>query len=249
MTRWQEIASQLRDAIVTGQHPPGSKLPKEEELEQRYKVSRTTVRRAIAALTNEGLVRPVRKGGTIVQHQGARHTVTLDTTVYRDEDGYYFGQAVQPLRALQPSTVTIGPCPPDLVHILGVQTGAEVVIRDRVMGDPATGQVMQLATSYLPADLAVGTVLAEPNTGPGGIYDRMEQDLGWGPLEWEGFISARAATPDEVRLLGLAPGVPVLCVTRTTMATAGTVAGRVVEVNVTRRDASRFAVGYPIVRA
>lgn len=58
MTRWQEIASQLRDAIVTGQHPPGSKLPKEEELEQRYKVSRTTVRRAIAALTNEGLVRP-----------------------------------------------------------------------------------------------------------------------------------------------------------------------------------------------
>ncbi|MER5322978.1 UTRA domain-containing protein [Streptosporangium roseum] len=57
-----------------------------------------------------------------------------------------------------------------------------------------------------------------------------------------------AATPDEARLLGLAPGVPVLCVTRTTTATEGLVAGRVVEVNVTRRDASRFEVGYPIER-
>lgn len=248
MTRWETVADALREGIVTGQYPPGSKLPKEEELEQQFGVSRTTVRRAVAKLASEGLVRPVRKGGTIVQHQGARHVITLDTGVYRDELGYYFSQAVQPLRPVRQPTVTTGPCPPDVVPLLGLQTGDQVVIRDRVMGDPETGRVVQLATSYLPADLAAGTVLAEADTGPGGIYDRMEQDLGWGPLEWEGLITARAATPDEARLLGLAPGVPVLCTTRVTTATAGTAAGRVVEVNVTRRDASRFAVGYPIVR-
>ncbi|MGW0443788.1 hypothetical protein ACWDWV_00205 [Streptosporangium sandarakinum] len=64
----------------------------------------------------------------------------------------------------------------------------------------------------------------------------MEHDL-----RWDGPITARAAIPKEVRLLGLAPGVPVLCVTRTITATAGPAAGRVVEVNVTRRDASRWA--------
>lgn len=107
---------------------------------------------------------------------------------------------------------------------------------------------MQLATSHLPADLAVGTVFAQADTGPGGIYDRMELDLGWGELEWEGAITARAATAEESSFLHLAPGVPVLCVTRTAIATAGAAEGRVVEVNVTRRDASRFEIRYPIVR-
>ncbi|MDP9866630.1 MULTISPECIES: GntR family transcriptional regulator [Streptosporangium] len=248
MTRWQDVADDLRTAILNGTYPPDSTIPKEEQLEARYDCSRTMIRRAVAQLTKEGLLRPVRKGGTYVQQHPARQRLTLDTGAYRDELGYFFAAATQPLRPLQPPTVTEGPCPPDLVALLGLETGASVVIRDRVMGDPGAGRAVQLATSYLPADLAAGTVLAEADTGPGGIYDRMEQDLGWGVLEWAGAISARAATPEETSLLGLAPGVPVLCVTRTTTATAGPTAGRVVEVNVTRRDASRFEVGYPIVR-
>ncbi|MEV0582760.1 UTRA domain-containing protein [Nonomuraea sp. NPDC050310] len=122
----------------------------------------------------------------------------------------------------------------------GLAAGDPVVIRDRVMGDPETGRVVQLATSYLPGDLAAGTVLAQADTGPGGIYDRMETDLGWGRLDWEGVITARAATPEETSLLQLAPGVPVLCVIRTTIATAGAAEGR---------DAGGFEVRYPIHRA
>ncbi|GAA1004983.1 GntR family transcriptional regulator [Acrocarpospora pleiomorpha] len=213
-----------------------------------YSCSRTTVRRAIAQLTAEGLVLPVRRGGTKVRAQADRASVGLDTTAYRDDLGYYFSQAVQPWRALRTPTVQSGPCPPDVAPLLGLGFGEPVVIRDRVMGDPDTGKVMQLATSYLPADLADGTVLAQADTGPGGIYDRMENDLGWGSLDWEGAISARPATPEESELLGLEPGVPVLCVTRMTIATAGSAEGRVVEVNLTRRDASRFQVRYAINR-
>lgn len=249
MARWHEVADELRNAITTGVYAPGTKIPKEEELEERYGVSRTTVRRAIAQLTGEGLLQPVRRGGTTVRRQPPRQSLTLDLQAHRDELGYYFGHAVQTLRAMQTPTVTEGPCPPDVATVLGIAAGDPVVIRDRVMGDPATGRVMQLATSYLPADLAAGTVLAEADTGPGGIYDRMEADhLGWGVLEWTGTISARAATPEETALLDLDPGVPVLCVIRTTTASSGAAAGRVVEVNVTRRDASRFEVGYPITR-
>ncbi|MFI6883947.1 GntR family transcriptional regulator [Streptosporangium canum] len=249
MPLWHDVADALRHAITTGKYLPGSKIPTEDELQEQYGCSRTTIRRAVAQLTEEGLLRPVRRGGTHVREHPARERLTLDTNVWRDELGYYFSSVTQTLRALQPPTVTEGPCPPDLVALLGLQAGAPVVIRDRVMGNPDTGQAVQLATSYLPADLAAGTILAEADTGPGGIYDRMEAaDLGWGRLEWAGAISARAATPEETRLLGLAPGVPVLCVTRTTTATAGPGAGRVVEVNVTRRDSSRFEVGYPIAR-
>lgn len=61
--------------------------------------------------------------------------ITVDTKVFRDELGYYFGRAVQELRALQPPAVTTGPCPPDLVPVLGLTAGVQVVIRDRVLGD------------------------------------------------------------------------------------------------------------------
>jgi GntR family transcriptional regulator len=248
MVRWHEVAQALREAITAGTYPPGTKIPTEDQLEAMFSCSRTTIRRAVAQLTAEGLVTPVRKGGTTVREQPERASLALDTRAYRDEIGYYFSQAVQNLRPLQPPTVSQGSCPPDVVPLLGLQPGDPVIIRDRVMGDPDTRRVVQLATSYLPADLAAGTVLAEADTGPGGIYDRMEQDLGWGTLDWEGVITARAATVDEMRLLALAPGVPVLCVTRTAIATAGQAEGRVVEVNVTRRDASRVEVRYPIER-
>ncbi|MFG3439949.1 GntR family transcriptional regulator [Nonomuraea sp. NPDC047897] len=249
MARWHEVAQALREAIAAGTYPPGTKIPKEEELERQFDCSRTTIRRAVAQLTTEGLVTPVRRGGTTVRAPLERQSLTLDMQVYRDEIGYYFSQAVQSLRPLQPPTVTEGPCPPDVVALLGLEPGDPVVIRDRIMGDPQTGRVLQLATSYLPADLAAGTVLAQAETGPGGIYDRMEHDLGWGPLEWEGVITARAATADEAHLLNMPPGVPVLCVSRSAIATAGTADGRVVELNVTRRDASRVEVRYPVTRA
>ncbi|MGW4413070.1 GntR family transcriptional regulator [Nonomuraea sp. NPDC004702] len=249
MARWHEVAQALRKALAAGTYPAGTNIPKEEELEERFDVSRTTVRRAVAQLTAEGLLTPVRRGGTTVREQPERQSLALDTRVYRDQIGYYFSQVVQDLRALRPPTLAEGPCPPDVAQRLGLQPGDPVVIRDRVMGDPETHRVVQLATSYLPADLAAGTVLAQADTGPGGIYDRMENELGWGLLEWEGVITARPATAEEGDLLGLAPGVPVLCVTRSTIATAGPSEGRVVEVNATRRDASRVEVRYPISRA
>lgn len=245
---WTQITDRIRADIISGRWPTGTLMPRELDLAQTYGTSKVTIHKALAKLETEGIVVQTQGRGTLVRTHPLRERLTLDTKVHRDELGYYFSAAVQTWRAVQPPTVAEGPCPLDLLPVLGLEAGALVVIRDRVMGDPSTGKVTQLATSYLPSDLAAGTILAQADTGPGGIYDRMEGDLGWGRLEWAGVISARAATPDETRLLGLNPGVPVLCVTRTTTATAGPAAGRVVEVNVTRRDASRNEVGYPIER-
>jgi GntR family transcriptional regulator len=248
MALWQQITDRIRADIIAGTYPAGELMPREIDLADAYGVSKATVHKALAHLETEGLVVQAQGRGTVVRRHPARTRLALDTHAYRDELGYYFSQIVQDLRPVQPPTVTEGPCPPDVLPLLGLRAGDSVVIRDRVMGDPETGDVVQLATSYLPADLAADTVLAQADTGPGGIYDRMETDLGWGALEWEGVITARAATPEESSLLHLAPGVPVLCVTRTSIATAGAAEGRVVEVNVTRRDASRFEIRYPIAR-
>jgi GntR family transcriptional regulator len=62
----ERIASELRDAIVRGDHPPGSKLPTEAELARRYDAGRGTVRAALRAVEMEGLVTSRQGSGRVV---------------------------------------------------------------------------------------------------------------------------------------------------------------------------------------
>ena len=112
------------------------------------------------------------------------------------------------------------------------------------MGDPATSEPKQLATSYIPAGLAAELpVLGEPDTGSGGIYDRMEE-AGYGPIRWSEAISTRMPSPSEAKALRLPSGVPLLRVIRL----ARSPSKRPLEVNDTRMDGDRWEIGYPITR-
>ncbi len=57
----EDVAEQLRDAILDGLLPPGSKLPPERVLANRFQVNRTSLRQAIKVLEGLGLV-AVRQG-------------------------------------------------------------------------------------------------------------------------------------------------------------------------------------------
>lgn len=59
-----DIALQLRDAILDGRFPPGSKLPPERELAEEFNVNRTSIREAIKVLEGLGLV-DVRQGSGV----------------------------------------------------------------------------------------------------------------------------------------------------------------------------------------
>ena len=59
----KQIAEQLRAAIVSGQFKIGERLPTEDELAQRYGVSRPSVREALKRLAAQNLVR-ARRGPT-----------------------------------------------------------------------------------------------------------------------------------------------------------------------------------------
>ena len=48
---FQQLAETLRAAIDAGEYPPGSRLPTENELCERYSVSRVTVRKALDELS------------------------------------------------------------------------------------------------------------------------------------------------------------------------------------------------------
>jgi DNA-binding FadR family transcriptional regulator len=57
----ENVARQLRQAILDGTYAPGDRLPIERELSERFEVSRSMVRQALLILEQQGLVR-VRSG-------------------------------------------------------------------------------------------------------------------------------------------------------------------------------------------
>ena len=63
---WQQLADQLADEIVKHDLPGGARLPPEPELAAQFNVNRHTVRRAVAALAEIGLVRVEQGRGTFV---------------------------------------------------------------------------------------------------------------------------------------------------------------------------------------
>ena len=74
---YRQVAAAIRDAIVSGEYPPGAPLPSEAELIRRYQVSRPTVRNAVAALRAEGLLEVIHGKGSFVRRV-ASPVLTID---------------------------------------------------------------------------------------------------------------------------------------------------------------------------
>jgi GntR family transcriptional regulator, transcriptional repressor for pyruvate dehydrogenase complex len=70
----EDVAEQLRDAILDGRFPAGQRLPPERELAVEFRVNRTSVREAIKVLENSGLV-------TVRQGDGATVQPLVDATL------------------------------------------------------------------------------------------------------------------------------------------------------------------------
>lgn len=63
---YKKVYSDLKVKMESGQLPPGSKLPGEEELREKYQVSVITIKRALSILANENLIRRIPGKGSFV---------------------------------------------------------------------------------------------------------------------------------------------------------------------------------------
>ena len=64
---WRQVADGIERGIADGRFVAGERLPGETEIAETYRVNRHTVRRALAALAERGLVRAERGSGTYVE--------------------------------------------------------------------------------------------------------------------------------------------------------------------------------------
>lgn len=239
---YRQIADQLRAAINRGDIAAGDKLPSEAELMRHYDVARMTVRQAVQELRTEGRVVAEQGRGVFVRLPAPVRRLASDRFARRHRDA---GQAAFLAEAekagVTPSVDEIevgrGPAPALIRERLKLDDATQVVIRSRRY--LASGQPIETAISYIPADLAEGTRIVEQDTGPGGIYARLEE--GGHVLDrFTEEVTARMPTAEERRRLQLGPGTPVLTVLRTAYDTNG----RAVEVCDTVKAAPAYVLEY-----
>lgn len=76
---WRQIKDLLGDKIKEGTFGPGDRLPTEQDFAQTFGVNRHTVRRAIGALVEDGLLRVEQGRGTFVQESIILYPVSKRT--------------------------------------------------------------------------------------------------------------------------------------------------------------------------
>src|SRR6476661_6388119 len=76
---WRQVADGIERGIADGRFAAGEKLPGEMEIAETYRVNRHTVRRAIATLTERGLLRAERGSGTYVEAQRLAYPIRKRT--------------------------------------------------------------------------------------------------------------------------------------------------------------------------
>jgi GntR family transcriptional regulator len=236
-----QIVSTLREEIVSGVYSPA--VPAGPELAARFGVSESTINRALSQLRSEGLVRTQQGRGTVVNPVPVirRDAVARQRAGTRESDGSR-GAFDAELRAagLDPRTETeTGHAvpPPAVASLLGVPEDAEAVYRKRRMY--AGAEPVQLATSWIPADIADDTPIAGPDTGPGGTYSRLAE-LGHAPAQFTEEVGVKVPDDDEVSALGIDPDHRVYAITRT----VADAAGRVVEVNMIVMPTHQWTLRY-----
>jgi GntR family transcriptional regulator len=227
-SQFRQVADVIRQRILAGDHPAGSVLPKEDDLAGDLGVTRATVNNALKVLEAEGLVRAIRGKGTIVRQL---------PPILRNAQSRYAANARERGRgAFDVEVKALGREPRVEVHIERVAPPASVaevlavsadeistVTRVRHMG--ADDTPLQVATSFIPLDIAADTAIEQEDTGPGGIISRMA-DLGHAQVRVTERINVRPPTPDEAAFLLMTEDQRVYEITHT----GWTAAGRAVEV-------------------
>lgn len=188
---------------------PGGSLPGERAMAERFGVSRTTVRKALAELTAEGLLTRVHGSGTFAG--GGKLTQRLQLSSYT-EDMRSHGR--NPTSLLLEAGVEAAE--PDLAALLDVPSGSDVLRLRRLRS--ADGEPMAIETSRLPLTRFPGL---ERHVGDGSLYGVLWERYGVGLGHAEETIETALATPAEAALLGNDVGAVMLLLSRHSFDTEG----------------------------
>jgi GntR family transcriptional regulator len=143
---YEQLDEIIRSNISTGEWKPNSLIPSENVLSHTYNISRTTVRKVLTSLVNEGLLFRVQGKGTFVTEP----KITAESLAYMgvreqlEQMGYRTATKLIGFKKIKADA--------HLSRIMGVQLGGELHFIERVR--LIEGTPISLHRSYIPEELA-----------------------------------------------------------------------------------------------
>ena len=194
---YKQLMQKIRGDIASGVYPVHSRIPSEQELCDTYQVSRVTVRKALAELTQEGLLK---------RHQGKGTFVGIPRICKDLKDVNSFHDACR-MMGCAPGTRVIHAqmvhCGEDDRRDLMIEEGDMVVEIVRLR--TADGMPVMLETNRVPASYAY---LLEENLN-GSLY-RLLEEHGIETAQAIHEISLSYATPAQAKQLEVSAGDALL---------------------------------------
>ncbi len=223
--RYLRVYSSLKTQMESGDVKVGEFLPPEPELQKLFNVSRTTVRKAVEMLAQEGFVSTQQGKGTEVLDFKATQRlqyVTSFSETLRDK-----GFAVHS----RDITVDFVAAPRRIAADLRVSADARLV--KIVSVTLANSKPIALMINYLLPDMVPG--IEKRIGGMKSLYAFLEAEYNIRMEAATDFISAKAATAAEAEKLAVARDSPLLVVKRITYSR-----GRPVEVAILHVVADKY---------
>lgn len=202
---YYQIKELLKAKIESGEFQPHERLPSENELEQLFRVSRMTARRALSELENEGYVYREQGRGTFVAEPKLRQSLLRLTGFTEDmlARGLKPGARVLEVQVLREKTVT---------EKMGIPSDEELVKVQRIR--LANDEPMALETSYVRRVLCPG--LEEEDLNDRSLYKTLNERYGIQLGKAHQTLEAKLADEFESQVLGIPVGRPVLHIERLT---------------------------------
>ena len=206
---YESVESALAAGIADGTMPPETQLPPEEGLIERFKVSRTTVRKAIQNLVERGLVEVRRGKGTFVTQPKITQELTKLTGFV--EDMQALGRSPT-ARLLDKRIVAADEA---VARQLALAPGTLVFRLRRVR--LADGVAMSFDETYLPRD--IGEKIADNDLEAEPVFALLEEKYDTPLVEAEYKLEAAAADAVAAEALEVPTGSPIFLIERTSYTT------------------------------
>jgi GntR family phosphonate transport system transcriptional regulator len=154
---WRQIQSQLESEITSGVLKPGSRCSSEHELAKRFGVNRHTLRRAVAALAQRGLVKVQQGRGIYVTEPVIEYRLSARTRFHENVTRQNRSAGSRLLHAayVAADTVTAG--------VLSVSPGTVLVLL-HTLGE-ADGRPISLADHFFVAERFPNLIESYRRTG------------------------------------------------------------------------------------
>ncbi|GAA1089104.1 GntR family transcriptional regulator [Streptomyces javensis] len=208
----ERIAADLRDEIMSGDLPPGARLPSTAQLKERFTASNATVQKALQLLKDEGLA--VGRAGaavTVREHrQRTMRPASYMAPAAPGEPYRWISEAAAGHQARGSSRlldVTEIRPPADVAEALRLPENGTALLRAQVL--LLDDEPVELVKSYYPLELARGTAMMDRRKIKGGT-PALLAELGHPPRLSIDKVSARVPTQEQYTVLGLPGNLPVL---------------------------------------